>query len=178
MKTRRRPLRLEICGALHGAQLPHANHRPRHGSAQPHRIGNDQPNVGMRLKNQRRALDRRGVGAFAALGEPRFDQRRGIGEPRDPQAGGALAAEIVREALAICGLREHSRQRVFPDAARPREKQRAGHAFAAEAFRAARSRCARCREIRRSPFVYLSCLAVRPNALSAMRASTAARISA
>ena len=69
---------------------------------------------------------------FAAFGEARFDQRRRIGEPRDPQARGALAAEIVLEPLAIGRLREHPRQRVLADAARAGEEQRARNAFAAQ----------------------------------------------
>ena len=86
----------------------------------------------MRFENEGRALDRSCVGGFAAFGEARFDQRRRIDETRDPQARGALAAEIVLEPLAIRRLREHARQRVFADAARAGEQQRARHAFAPE----------------------------------------------
>ena len=44
----------------------------------------------------------------------------------------ALAAEIVGEALAIGGLREHARERVFADAARAGEEQGVRDAAAAE----------------------------------------------
>jgi hypothetical protein len=45
------------------------------------------------------------------------------------QAGRTFAAKIVAQALAIGGLRKHSRQGVFADAARSGEKQGAGSAF-------------------------------------------------
>jgi hypothetical protein len=67
-----------------------------------------------------------GVGAFAALGKALFGKLRGIGQLTDALAGVAFAAEIVGEALAICGLREHAGQREFSYAARTSEEQRVG----------------------------------------------------
>ncbi len=125
-------LRLEIRRALHGTQLPHAQQGPRDRRAQAHWIGNHQPHVGMRLQDQRHAFDRGGVRAFAAFGEPGLDQRDRIGVSSHAQAGGALAAEVVLQALAIRSLREHARKRVFADAARASEKYRAWDAVATQ----------------------------------------------
>ena len=50
-------LRLEIRGALHGAKLPHVQHRARYGIFQPHRIGNDGPHVWICFQKKRNALD-------------------------------------------------------------------------------------------------------------------------
>src|SRR6266446_2073228 len=86
----------------------------------------------MRLQDQRHALDGRSVGALAALDESLLEQSLGIGELRDALASGALAAEVVGEALAIRGLREHAREGEFADAARSGEKQRVGNAFSAK----------------------------------------------
>ena len=58
---------LKISGALHGPKLPDAKHGTGHGIFQAHRIGHQRPDVGMRLQNQRYALDRRGVRALPAL---------------------------------------------------------------------------------------------------------------
>ncbi len=125
-------LRLEVGGALHGAQLAHANHGTRDRSAQAHGVGNDEPNIGIGFDEQGHALDHGCVGAFAAFGEAQLDERRGIGKARDLPAGFAFAAEIVFQALAVGGLGEHPRERVFSDSARAGEKQRAGDAFAAQ----------------------------------------------
>ena len=56
----------------------------------------------------------------------------GIGEQRDAFAGFAFAAEVVFQAFAIGGLREHARQRVFAEAARAAEEQGVRNAFAAQ----------------------------------------------
>ena len=125
-------LRLERGGALHGAQLAHANHRPCHGRPQAYGIGNDQPDIGMRLDDERRAFDGGGIGAFTALGKAGLDERCRVGERSHPPARIAFATKIILEALAVGGLREHARERVFSDAARPGEKQRAGNAPATE----------------------------------------------
>ena len=125
-------LGLEISGALHGAQLAHTNHGTRDGSAQAHGVGNDEPNIGIGFDEQGHALDHGGVGALAAFGETQVNERRGIGKARDFFAGFAFAAEVVFEALAIGGLGEHPRERVFSDSARAGEEQSAGNAFAAQ----------------------------------------------
>ncbi len=78
----------------------------------------------MCLKNQRHALDGGGVGALAAFDQTLFDQLLRVREQGDALAGSALSAEIIREAFAIGGLREHTRKRVFANTARPRKKQR------------------------------------------------------
>ena len=79
-------LRLEIGSALDGAQLPDANHGPRHRSAQAYRIGNDHPNVRMRFEDQRSALDGRCIRAFAALGEACLESAA-LGRRAAPSAG-------------------------------------------------------------------------------------------
>jgi hypothetical protein len=43
-------------------------------------------------------------------------------QPGDGSAGSALTAEIIAQLFAIGRLREHSRQRKFPHAARPGEQ--------------------------------------------------------
>ena len=118
MKTRRRPCGLKYAARWTARKLPDADHRPSDGRILPDRIRNDQPHIGMRFDDQGRALDGGSVGAFAALGETRGDQRRWIGERRHAEAGFALAAEIVVQALAIGSLREHPGERIFADAAR------------------------------------------------------------
>jgi hypothetical protein len=45
---------------------------------------------------------------------------------------GALAAEVVREALAIRGLRKHARESEFANSARASEEQCMGDTFAAK----------------------------------------------
>ncbi len=75
----------------------------------------------MRLQDQRHALDSGGIGTLATLNEPLIEERLQIGELRDALTSGALAAEVVREALAICGLRKHARESEFADAARASE---------------------------------------------------------
>ena len=47
-------------------------------------------------------------------------------------ARGALAAEVVGDAFAVRGLREHSSESEFADAARSGEKQRVRNAFCAK----------------------------------------------
>ena len=111
-------------GTLDGAQLADAQHRARDGTLQADRIGHERPHVRVRLQDQRHALDSRCVGTLAALGETLFEQRLRIGELGDALTSGALAAEIVREAFAIRGLRKHTRESEFANAARAREKQR------------------------------------------------------
>jgi hypothetical protein len=86
----------------------------------------------VRLKDQGNALDRGGVGAFAAFDESLFEELLGIGELGDTLASVALAAEVVGEAFAICGLREHARESEFTHAARAGEEQSMGDALAAE----------------------------------------------
>src|SRR4029077_6724521 len=122
---------MKVGGTLHGAQLADANHRTRHGSAQTHRVGDNEPNV-RGFENQRSAFDHRCVSALAALCEPGLDERQGIGEPRNRLARRAFTAEIVLQPLAIRGLCKHSRQREFSDTAWPREKQRARRAPATQ----------------------------------------------
>ena len=86
----------------------------------------------MRLQDQRNALDGGGVGAFTALDEALFEKRLRIGKLGDALAGGALAAELVREALAIRSLREHARESEFANATWAGEKQGVGDTFTAE----------------------------------------------
>jgi hypothetical protein len=115
---------LKVGGTLDGAQLADAQHRAGDGTLQADRIGHERPHVRVRLKDQRHTLDRGGVGTLATLGESLFEQRLRIGELGDALTSGALAAEIIREAFAIRGLRKHTRESEFANAARPREKQR------------------------------------------------------
>jgi hypothetical protein len=56
----------------------------------------------------------------------------GIGELGDALTRGALAAEIIREALAIRGLRKHTREGEFADAAGAGEEQCMGDTPAAK----------------------------------------------
>jgi hypothetical protein len=86
----------------------------------------------VRLQDQRHALDSRCVGTLAALGETLFEQRLRIGELGDALTRGALAAEIVREAFAIRGLRKHARESEFANPARAGEEQCMGDTFAAK----------------------------------------------
>ena len=125
-------LRAERRGPLDGAQLADADHRTSYRRSQANGIWNDGPDVGIRLQNQRLALDGRGVGAFATFGEALLDQRVRVGEAGDFRAGITFAAEIVFQAFAVRGLREHSGEREFADAARAGEKQGAGHSLACE----------------------------------------------
>src|SRR6267154_2519546 len=100
--------RLEVGGTLNGAQLADTQHGARHRALQADRIRDEGPDVRVRLQNQRYALDGGGIGAFAAFDETLFEKRLRVGELRDALAGGTLAAEVVREAFAIGGLREHT----------------------------------------------------------------------
>ncbi len=86
----------------------------------------------MRLEDQRHALDGGGIRAFAALGESGLHQRLRICQDGEAQASGALAAEIVLQALAIGGLGEHPGERVFPNAAGAGKKQRVRHTIPPE----------------------------------------------
>jgi hypothetical protein len=106
---------LKIGGALDGAKLAYAEHRPGYGSLQPNRIGNEGPDVGMRLQNQRNALDGSCVGAFAALGQALLDEFLGVSQEADALAGFTLTAEVIGEALAVSGLGEHASESVLPD---------------------------------------------------------------
>ena len=123
---------LEIGGALHRANLADAQHGAGYRSFEPDGIGNEGPHVGMSLQNEGHALDHGGIGAFAALGEALLDEQGGIGEQCDALAGGALAAEIIGEALASGGLREHAGERVFTYAACAGEEQGVRDAAGAE----------------------------------------------
>ncbi len=123
---------LERRGALNGANLADAQHGAGDGSFEAHGIGNERPDVGMRLQDQWSALDGGGVGAFAALGDALLDELLRIGEERDALTGVALTAEIVGEALAVGSLREHARERVFADSARAGKEQGVRDAAAAE----------------------------------------------
>src|SRR5260370_36051731 len=96
------------------------------------RFRHERPHVRVRLQDQRHALDGGGVGALAALGEPIFEQGLRISELGDVPTSGALTAEVVREAFAIRGLREHAREREFSEAARAGEKQRVRDTLAAQ----------------------------------------------
>lgn len=129
--------RMEISGALHGAKLADAEDGTHDGRLQANGIGDEGPNVGMRLENERNALDGGGVGAFAALGEALLEERPRIGEKSDAAAGGAFAAEIVGETFAIGGLGEHASESEFAEAARAAEKEGVGNAIGAK--RAAKS---------------------------------------
>ena len=62
--------------------------------------------------------------------EPLFDERGRVLKLRDGPARTAFAAKIVLQPLAVGRLREHSRQREFPHAARPREEHGVGHPLA------------------------------------------------
>jgi hypothetical protein len=75
------------------------------------------------------ALHGRGIGPFAALGEPLLDKRSKIGQLPDFSARFAFAAKIIRQALAVGRLREHSREREFSNAPRAGEQHRMRHAF-------------------------------------------------
>jgi len=99
---------------------------------QANRIGHDGPHVRVRLEKQRNALDGGGVGPLAALRQAQFNQRRGIAEPSNLNARSALAAKIIVQPLAVGGLREHARQREFPDPARAGKEQRVRHTFRAQ----------------------------------------------
>ena len=71
---------LEVGGALDGAELADAQHRARDGTLQANGVGDEGPDVGVRLQDQGDAFDGGGVGAFAALGEALFDELLRIGE--------------------------------------------------------------------------------------------------
>src|SRR4029077_14173015 len=114
---------LEVSGTLNGANLADAEHWAGYRSLQTHGIGDQSPDVGMRLQDQWSALDGGGVGAFAAFGDTLLDEFFGVGKERDAQAGGAFAAEVVGEALTVGGLREHAGERVFANSARAGEEQ-------------------------------------------------------
>ena len=129
--------RLKIGGALNGAQLADAKHRARDGSLEADGIGNESPDVGMRLENQRNALDSGRVGAFAALDKTLLEESLRIGKQSDAPAGVAFAAEIIGEAFTVGGLRKHTREGKLTDAARSAEEQRVRNAAAAK--RAAKS---------------------------------------
>ena len=124
--------RLKVGRALDGAELADAQHGSRYGTFQADRIGNQRPDVRMRLEDQGDAFDGGGVGAFTAFGEALLDDGFGVGEQRDAFAGFALAAEVVFQAFAIGGLREHACQRVLAEAARAAEEQRVRNALAAQ----------------------------------------------
>src|SRR4029077_10694914 len=95
-------------------------------------IRNERPNIGVRLQNQRYALDGSGVSAFAALCETLLDQLLRLGQQGNSLTGGALAAEIILEPLAVGGLREHPRQRELADAARSGDPPRVRNALGAQ----------------------------------------------
>src|SRR5262249_38278426 len=84
------------------------------GCFEANRIGNERPDVGMRLQDERNAFDRGSVSAFAALGEALLDEGLRVIQQFDALTGGALAAEVVGEAFAIRRLPKHSRGREFP----------------------------------------------------------------
>jgi hypothetical protein len=86
----------------------------------------------MRLQDERNALDCRRIGAFAPFGEALFKEFLRAGKPRNVFASLALAAEIVREPLAVRGLREHARKSEFAHAARASKKQSVRNALAAQ----------------------------------------------
>lgn len=86
----------------------------------------------MRLKDKRNAFDGGSVGAFATLNESLLEQSLRIGKLRDALAGVALAAKVIGEAFAICGLGEHPREGEFTYTTRAGEKQGVRDALAAE----------------------------------------------
>src|SRR5216683_3819167 len=86
----------------------------------------------MRLQDERNALDRRRIRAFAPFGEALLKEFLRVGKSRIALASLALAAEIVREQLAVRGLREHARKSEFAHAARAGKKQSVRNALAAQ----------------------------------------------
>src|SRR5258708_17085187 len=88
---------LKVGGTLNGAQLADTQHGAGHRALQANGIGDDGPDVRVRLQNQRNALDGSGVGTFATFDETLLEKRLRIGELGDALASGALAAEVVRE---------------------------------------------------------------------------------
>jgi len=86
----------------------------------------------MGLEDKRDAFDGGRVGALAAFGEALFDEFFWRGEQGDAFASRAFAAEVVFQALAISGLREHARQREFAEATWPAEEQGVGNTIAAQ----------------------------------------------
>src|SRR5713101_162871 len=92
----------------------------------------------MGLQNERDALDRGSISAFATLGEALLDELLGISEEADAAASGTFSAKVIFQALAIGGLGEHARESEFAEAARAGEKQRVRDAFRAESAAEAR----------------------------------------
>src|SRR5689334_18199179 len=86
----------------------------------------------MRLQNQGNALNRRGIGALPALDEPLFEQALRLGKQGDALARVAFAAGVVGEPLAVCRLREQTREGELANAVRAREEQRVGDAACAQ----------------------------------------------
>lgn len=64
--------RLEVSGALDRPKLADAEHGTGDGILQANGVGNECPDIGMRLENERDALDSGGIGALAALRETLF----------------------------------------------------------------------------------------------------------
>src|SRR5262249_18958327 len=125
-------------GAVNGTNLTDAQHGARDRRLKAHRVGYQSPDVGVRLQDQRRALDGGGVGAFAAFTDSLLDQFLRVGQLGDAQACGTLATEVVGEPRAICSLREHAGKRELTDPTGSGEQQRMRHATAPK--RAAQSR--------------------------------------
>jgi hypothetical protein len=123
---------LKVGGALDGTQLADAQHRARYRALKTDWIGHKRPDVRVGLQDQGHALDSGSVSTLATLDETLLEQRLWIGELRDALASGALAAEVVREALAIRGLREHAREGEFANAARASEEQGVGYTIRAK----------------------------------------------
>jgi hypothetical protein len=104
----------------------------RYRGLEAHWIGDQRPDVRMRLQNQGSAFDHGRIGAFAAFGEALLDQALPFGEQRDALAGVTFAAGIVGEAFAIRCLREEPRQGVLANALRAGKKQCVRHTTGAQ----------------------------------------------
>lgn len=123
---------LKVRGTLNGAKLSDAKHGTGDGTFQTDGVGNERPDVGMGLQDERDAFDGGGVCAFAAFGEALLDEFFWIGEKSDALAGFALAARIVGQALAVGGLGKQARESELADAARAAEKKGMRNALAAQ----------------------------------------------
>jgi len=95
-------------------------------------IGNDRPNIRMRLQDQRDSFHGGRVRALAALSQTLFNQCFRIGQQANSLARRTFATKIIRQIFAIGRLRKHPRQRKFPHAARSGEEQRVWYALTAQ----------------------------------------------
>src|SRR5882762_6173993 len=63
------PHRLEIGGALDGAQLAYAQHGARYRTLETYRVGNERPDIRVGLQDERYALDSGSVRTLSAFDE-------------------------------------------------------------------------------------------------------------